>query len=86
MRVPITAMPKADALASIAYLALAARGKHCDPTLHDISVAVVQAAPLLELNGDVEGVGTEVEAISRLCERHNWRKQKVVVLRPRFKK
>lgn len=54
LRVPLTAMPKADALASIAYLSLAARGKHTDPTLHDITVAIVQAAPLLDLNGDLE--------------------------------
>jgi len=81
MRVPLTAMPKVEALASIAYLALAAKGKHCDPTLHDISVAVVQAAPLLDLSADPDGVGTEVEAISRLCERHGWQTQKVVVLR-----
>lgn len=80
LRVPLTAMPKADALASIAYLSLAARGKHTDPTLHDITVAIVQAAPLLDLNGDLEGVTTEIEAVRMVCERHDWRDKKVVIL------
>lgn len=80
MRVPEIPMAKVDALASIAYLTLAARGQHIDPSLHDITCAVVQAAPLLDLNGTLEGVGTEIEAIRRVCERHDWQDKKVVVL------
>jgi hypothetical protein len=71
---------KPDALASIAYLTLAANGKACDPTLHDIASAVVQAAPLLNLSTDPEGVDMEIDAISWMCERHNWKDKKVVVL------
>lgn len=64
---------KADVLASVAFLALVARGKACQPSLHDIAVAVVQSAPLLDLDPDpAEWVHTEIEATARLCERHNW--------------
>ncbi len=85
MRVPENPVSKSDALASIAYLTLAANGKHHDPTLHDIAVAVVQAAPLLDLNGSPEGVTTEIEAMKIVCERHHWTDDKVVVItgRPR---
>ena len=71
---------KVQALASIAYISLAARGNHHDPTLHDITCAVVRAAPLLDIVALPEAVDMEIEAIKTMCERHNWQDKKIVVL------
>jgi hypothetical protein len=73
-------MTKADTLAAIAYLSLVSNGKDRDPTLHDISVAVVRAAPLLEIEADPQAPDIEIEAVAKVCEKHSWAQEKRVVV------
>lgn len=83
MRIVELPMPKADALATIAYCVLSARGQANTPegpTLHDIASAVVQAAPLLEMSADPGAVDIELAATSKLIERHRWSNPTIVKL------
>lgn len=63
---------RASTLATIAFFVLDARGLSTDPTLHDIALAVVQAAPLLNLTYEINAPEIEIAAILELAQRHGW--------------
>lgn len=71
-----------DALAKVALksLEIGMRLTGQNPTLHDITCAVVNAAPLFDLNTEPEAIEIEIEVVRRVCERHNWHGIDVIVL------
>ena len=73
-------MAPCDALATIAYCVLNFRGQTTDPTLHDIMLAVVQAAPLLNLPDYSKAHDIEISAAVKLIERHDWSHPTTAVL------
>lgn len=79
MNIPAT---RAEALANIATDVLIGRGQALVPSLHEISRAVVESAPLLHLNGDEHAVEIEDAAVKIVCERHKWTDTRVVVVGP----
>jgi hypothetical protein len=62
----------AEALADMAYGLMRFRRELVDPSLHDVSLAVVQCAPLFNLNSDVDAVQVEEAAIRLLLDRNKW--------------
>lgn len=75
-------LAKADALAKVALksLEIGIRLTAQDPTLHDIARAVVDHAPLFDLNGEPEAIDIEIEAIRQVCTRCNWHGANIIVL------
>ena len=77
-----------NTLASIAYLKLDAQGKFrngIEPSIGDITLAVVQAAAYMDVCGDAGAIAAEVGAISDVSQRHlhhmrRWREKRVVNL------
>lgn len=74
-------MNRTDALATIAYCLLSVRGQTVNPTLHEITLAVVQSAPLLDINSDPHATRIELAAADQLIRRHKWDIGKVVLLK-----
>lgn len=74
-------MTRTDALATIAYILLSTRGQTDNPTLHEITLAVVQAAPLLDITIDPDAANIQLAAADKLIRRHKWDVGKVVLLK-----
>lgn len=74
-------MNRTDALATIAYCVLSTRGQTTNPTLHDITLAVVQASPLLDITIDSQAARIQLAAADQLIRRHKWKIGSVVLLR-----
>lgn len=74
-------MNRTDALATIAYCLLSVRGQTVNPTLHEITLAVVQSAPLLDITTDPKAANIQLSAADKLIRRHKWDIGKVVLLK-----
>lgn len=82
-RKPTPPMNRTDALATIAFCLLSTRGQTDNPTMHDITLAVVQASPLLDITMDAHAARIQLAAADKLIRRHKWKIGDVVLLTPR---
>ena len=73
-------MQPADALATIAYMALPLAADTSIRLSKQITLAVVRSSPLLELHDDPSTISAEVDAVKRLIERHQWNDKAVILL------